>query len=94
MCRDLRWAALIIIAMLGICILTGMASAGSNLEIRGFVKPSVEVTVSQDDCTWVLTPKAPGSRFRLHPDCYRPGHGPERRICLQNGCDLHWDSGN
>jgi hypothetical protein len=61
MCRDLRWAALIIIAMLGICIPTGMASAGSDIEIRCFVKPAVEVSVSQDDCTWVLTPKAPGS---------------------------------
>ena len=40
-----------------------MASAGSNINIEATLKlrPSVEVKVSQDDCTWVLTPKAPGS---------------------------------
>ncbi len=60
MCRDSRWTILFIIAMLVICILTGLASAGSNVRIEASVKPSVEVVVSPDDCTWVLTPNAPG----------------------------------
>ncbi|VVB64181.1 Uncharacterised protein [uncultured archaeon] len=60
MCGDLRCTVLAIITMLGICILTGMASAGSNLKIEASVKPCVEVVVSPDDCTWVLAPKAPG----------------------------------
>ena len=61
MCRNLRWAVLVVTAMLGISILTGIALAGSNLKIGASVKPSIEVTVSQDDCTWVLTPNATGS---------------------------------
>jgi hypothetical protein len=61
MCRNLRWAVLIIVTMLGVCTLMGTAFAGSDIKIVASVKPSIEVTVSQDDCTWVLTPKAPGS---------------------------------
>jgi hypothetical protein len=61
MCKDLRWAILVMVTMLGLCIITGMAFAESNLKIKASVKPSVEVAVSQDDNTWVLTPNAPGS---------------------------------
>jgi hypothetical protein len=50
-----------IMIMLAPASLAGLAYAkGDTIQINGCVKPSVEVSISQEECVWELSPKLPG----------------------------------
>ncbi|MCX6677134.1 MAG: hypothetical protein NTU95_04215 [Methanothrix sp.] len=49
--------------MIGLALssLAGLAYAeGNTIQIKGCVKPSVEVSISQEECVWELSPTEPG----------------------------------
>jgi hypothetical protein len=51
-----------IIIMLAQVSFAGLACAECNtIQINGRVKPSVEVSISQEECVWVLAPANPGT---------------------------------
>lgn len=55
-------AVMSLIIMLALVSLAGLAYAeGDTIQINGFVKPSVEVSISQEECVWELSPKLPGT---------------------------------
>lgn len=51
-----------IIIMLAQVSFAGLACAEDNtIQINGRVKPSVEVSIAQEECVWVLAPANPGT---------------------------------
>lgn len=55
------WLMSVMIA-LSLCALVGFSDANSqSLTVTASVKPSVDVSFNQEDCTWDLNPSTPGS---------------------------------